>query len=157
LQVQPETGRHAEKARQTQCSDWGDTALLVHQFVDALIRHMKRIRQAALGDLHRFQELFHQHCAGMSRGSVCGNADHDSASVVIGDFNLLGTGVRPGEADPVLLVDPNAVLSFPLSRQGFQSVTRRTLSSSTLSTESNTSNFGPVAQIEAGDESRRGA
>ena len=38
LQVQPEIGRHSEKARQTQCSAWRDAALLVHQFVDALIR-----------------------------------------------------------------------------------------------------------------------
>lgn len=112
-------------ARQTQCSAWGDAALLVHQFVDALIRHMKRIRQVALGDLHRFQELFRQHCAEMSRGAVCGNEDHDSASVVIRDFNLTGASVRPSEADSVLLVDRNAVLPFSLSGQGFQSVTRR--------------------------------
>jgi len=71
----PEIGRHAEKARQTQCGAWSDAALVVHQFFDALIRRMQRIRQVVLGDLQRFQELFREHFAEMSRGSVCGNAE----------------------------------------------------------------------------------
>lgn len=43
-------------------------------------------------------------------------------SVIVYDLYILGSGVRPGEADPILVVDPYAVLSQPITSQGLQAI-----------------------------------
>ena len=45
--------------------------------------------------------------------------------MVVKDLNLRWPDVSPGEADSVLVVDPDAELSFPVPFQRFQSVCRR--------------------------------
>jgi hypothetical protein len=45
--------------------------------------------------------------------------------VVVNDLDLLGTRRRPGEADPPLLVDPNAVLSDTITTERLQPIARR--------------------------------
>lgn len=45
--------------------------------------------------------------------------------MVIGDFHLFRSLFRPMETKSVLLVDSNAVLSFPISGKGFQTIARR--------------------------------
>ena len=37
--------------------------------------------------------------------------------MVIDDLDVFGTGVGPAEADPVLIVNPDAVLSRPVALQ----------------------------------------
>ena len=46
-------------------------------------------------------------------------------SVVVNDLHLLWSGVGPHEADPPLVVDPDAVLTSSIALQGFEPVTRR--------------------------------
>lgn len=46
-------------------------------------------------------------------------------SVVIDDFHVVGVTVIPSEADAPLIVDPDAVLAFALTLQGFQPIGRR--------------------------------
>ncbi|HKD69922.1 MAG TPA: hypothetical protein VKB84_23995 [Candidatus Binataceae bacterium] len=41
------------------------------------------------------------------------------------DFDIFGIAVSPREADAVLIVNPNAVLAFPVAAQLFQPVARR--------------------------------
>jgi hypothetical protein len=41
-------------------------------------------------------------------------------SVIIDDFNVMGVTFRPGKADPVLMVDPDAVLPGAVSFEGLQ-------------------------------------
>jgi hypothetical protein len=45
--------------------------------------------------------------------------------VVIDDFDLVGMTVLPFETDPELLVDPDAVLIFPVAAKAFQTIRRR--------------------------------
>jgi hypothetical protein len=44
--------------------------------------------------------------------------------VVIDDFHIMGTIVSPYETDSPLIVDTDAVLSRPISSQGFQAIAR---------------------------------
>jgi hypothetical protein len=44
--------------------------------------------------------------------------------VVVRDFNVVGIAVLPAEAYPVLLVDPNAMLTLAVTCQPFQPVPR---------------------------------
>src|SRR5699024_11849739 len=46
-------------------------------------------------------------------------------SVVVNDLHLLGSGVRPCETNPPLVVDPDTVLTDPIALEGLESVTRR--------------------------------
>jgi hypothetical protein len=39
-------------------------------------------------------------------------------------LNFEGIGLSPAEADPPLVVDPNAVLSRPIASKGFQPISR---------------------------------
>ena len=45
--------------------------------------------------------------------------------MIIDDFDIYHTGLRPAEADPPLVVYPDGVLPLPIALQGFQPVARR--------------------------------
>ena len=47
-------------------------------------------------------------------------------SVAINNFNLLDTALRPFETKPPMLIDSNAVLTFPVFLHGFKFVLWRT-------------------------------
>ena len=42
--------------------------------------------------------------------------------MVVDDFHLVGVAVTPTKANPPLIVDADAVLTFPISTQCFQTV-----------------------------------
>jgi hypothetical protein len=42
--------------------------------------------------------------------------------MIIGDFDFVGMAILPPEAYPVLVVDPDAVLSGPITPEAFQPV-----------------------------------
>jgi hypothetical protein len=44
--------------------------------------------------------------------------------VVVRDFNLIDISSLPSEANPILIVDSNAVLSLPVSTQPFKMIPR---------------------------------
>ncbi|GAA1633772.1 hypothetical protein GCM10009700_21190 [Brevibacterium sanguinis] len=46
-------------------------------------------------------------------------------SVVVNDLHLLRTGAGPHEADPLLVVDPDAVLSGPITLEGLEPIAGR--------------------------------
>jgi hypothetical protein len=46
-------------------------------------------------------------------------------SVVVNKFNVFGAAVRPSKAEPILIIDANAVLSGPITAQRLQAVTGR--------------------------------
>src|SRR5690606_37452422 len=46
------------------------------------------------------------------------------SSVIINNLDIFRTSVRPAEADAPLVVDPDAVLAFPVTLQLFQPVAR---------------------------------
>src|ERR1700754_2951626 len=45
-----------------------------------------------------------------------------TSSVVVHDLDVLGAGVGPGEADPPLVVDPDAVLTLAVTPENLQPV-----------------------------------
>jgi hypothetical protein len=45
--------------------------------------------------------------------------------VIIGEFNVVGVGIAPSEADSPLIVNPDAVFSLSISGQLFKTVPRR--------------------------------
>ena len=45
--------------------------------------------------------------------------------VVVGDFDLVGIPVLPRKAHPVLFIDPDTILTCPVTHKSFQTVTRR--------------------------------
>ncbi len=45
--------------------------------------------------------------------------------MVIGNFNFIGISLFPHEADPPLVVDPDAILSFSIAGKLLQPVSRR--------------------------------
>jgi hypothetical protein len=50
---------------------------------------------------------------------------YSASSVIVGNLNLKGIAVAPGETDPPLIVDADAVLSFAAPFQLFQPVSER--------------------------------
>jgi len=44
--------------------------------------------------------------------------------MVINDFNLIWTGACPYKTDPILIIDPNAMLTYTISGKLLQPVTR---------------------------------
>lgn len=44
--------------------------------------------------------------------------------MVIGNLNLEGIAILPAETDPVLIIDPDAVLPSPVSLQQFKAIRR---------------------------------
>ena len=46
-------------------------------------------------------------------------------SVIVNDFDVALFAVRPPETDPVLVIDPDAVLTESITLQHLQSITRR--------------------------------
>jgi len=42
--------------------------------------------------------------------------------MIIDDFDVLSARIGPSETHPKLIVDPNAVLSFPVAFKGFQTI-----------------------------------
>ena len=46
-------------------------------------------------------------------------------SVIVGDLDVVGVTVAPDEADPPLIIDPDAVLPTAVSAQRFQTISRR--------------------------------
>jgi hypothetical protein len=45
--------------------------------------------------------------------------------MIIHDFDVLSAGIGPSETDPELVVDPDAVLSFPGAFKSFQTIPGR--------------------------------
>lgn len=45
--------------------------------------------------------------------------------MIVHDFDFGGVAVRPDKAEAILIVDPNAVLPFPVTLERLQMVTRK--------------------------------
>lgn len=45
--------------------------------------------------------------------------------MVIDNFDLIGAGIRPHEADSILIIDANAVLALAIADESLQAISRR--------------------------------
>jgi len=110
LQVEPEAGARAEVAGKAQGGVRGDPALAVDDLVDPAGREADRDCQPVLTHAERLEELLKRDLAGVDRV----DGGHGHLLVVVDDLDVVGPCVRPGEADPPLLIGPFAVLTGPL-------------------------------------------
>ena len=132
LEVHPVALGGAEVLRQPQGCRRSDSPPRVHDLIDALVRHAESVRQFSLADLHRLEELLKQHLTRMGGLPLGGNAHHlylpypRTLRLVIVDHLDLFRPLRcPDETDPILFVDPDAVLPCPIPTQGLESIARR--------------------------------
>jgi hypothetical protein len=77
--------------------------------------------QSVLADAQGFQELLLKKFTRADRWETI----HGEMSVVVNKFNVFGAAVRPSKAEPILIIDANAVLSGPITAQRLQAVTGR--------------------------------
>ena len=42
--------------------------------------------------------------------------------MIVDDFDVLSAGIGPSETQAELIIDPDAVLSFPIAFKGFQTI-----------------------------------
>jgi hypothetical protein len=114
LQVHPEPLGSSEETSQPKRGIGADPPLAVHDLVDPPRRHRDRARQLVLAELQRLEELRKEDLARVHRW-------HDHVVlhvlllVVVNDLDTFRPCLRPEEADPPLLVDPDAVLSLPVA------------------------------------------
>lgn len=53
---------------------------------------------------------------------MSGHKNHVITSMVVDHFHILRADLGPAEADPLLVVDSDAVLPSPITPQGFQAI-----------------------------------
>lgn len=121
LRVDPEEVGRADVARQTQSRVCGDAALPVHDLVAPPWWNAYGDRDPVLGETERLDELLQEHLARVDRENLV-HLHH--LPVVVHDLDVLDVRFGPPEADPPLLVDPDAVLPDAVALECLQSVTR---------------------------------
>lgn len=124
LDAQPPSLAQAEVAAQAQVGIGGDGALPEADLVDPGQGDTGILGQTGLGESQGDEELFGQHFAGMDRGQ---RGVHGVTLVVVDKFDGMGGITFPGEAQPPLAVDPDAVLAFSIALQRLQAVPWRDL------------------------------
>jgi hypothetical protein len=122
LKVQPKPLGGPEVASQSQRRICRDCPRAVHDLVDPARRNIDVLGQAILADPQGRQELLEQDLPGMDGRESLG---HHLLLVVVHDLNVVRIAAVPPEADPPLIVDPDAVLTCAITAQPFQAVPRR--------------------------------
>src|ERR1035441_3211778 len=120
LHIHPHFSRRSKVTSQAQGSFSGNAPRAADDRSDAIGRDVKRLRELIHGKAkiaHEFFQMFSR----MNRGQFF---RHGCSSVVVHDFNIVSVSFSLMKADAVLIVDPNAMLSDPVSYQGFEPVTR---------------------------------
>jgi len=84
-----------------------DMSLAMQDLVDPAERDADGHCQPVLGHAQRLQELLEEHLSRMNQRN-CYHLVH--VLVIVHDLDVLGPRRSPDEADPPLLVDPDAVL-----------------------------------------------
>lgn len=125
LQVQPGHRVAAEVACQALGSVGADAAALVDDFVDAGGRYAQCHGQGVGAHPQRGEVVLAQDFAGMYRAHAIDGKFHVALSVVIHDFDVLGSAGCPHKAHAPLPVDADAVLASAIVLEGFELVARR--------------------------------
>src|SRR5215831_11085392 len=111
LQVDPEPLGGTEEPGQPQRRVGADPPLAVHDLVDPPGRNPDLLRHLVLAHPQRLEELFQQDLTRVHRGHDRVRRHVLPFPVVVGDLDVLRPDVGPPEADPPLLVNPDAVLA----------------------------------------------
>jgi hypothetical protein len=125
LKVHPESFRGSEIAGHSKGRVGGDPTLAVHDLVDSPRRDADGHSQSVLGNAEWLEILDQKHLTWMDWSHERGSVHQVVLSVVVDDLNVLRTCCGPSEADPPLLVDPDAVVAGSITLQLLQSIARR--------------------------------
>ncbi|CUS05921.1 protein of unknown function [Candidatus Promineifilum breve] len=78
-----------------------------------------------MADFQRLEKFFEKNLAGMNRWKQFVFVHHTPScfgSVIVHNFNVMGSVIFPFETDTPLRINPNAILTFPIATQLFQSI-----------------------------------
>jgi hypothetical protein len=115
LQIDPEFRSSLKAAPESQGGIGRYRHLFPHQALDSSPRHPAMPSHRIGRQIQRDKELFPQDFARMYRGI---GPDHCSfSSMIISDFHVIGTTIRPDEANAPLVVDPNTMLAGSVALQ----------------------------------------
>jgi len=123
LKVHPKLGGGSEVARQPESGVRGDWPPATNDAIHSVYRNQQFHCQPIGCQAKRFQKVFPQRFTGMYRNHGFGYLGHNPRSSGAGDnLDLKGIRFNPAEADPPLLVDPNAVLPQAIAVEGLQAI-----------------------------------
>src|SRR5918996_4697594 len=122
LKIQPEPLGGSEVSSQPERSVGRDRASAMDDLVDPARRNQDVLGEAILTDTHRDQELLQEDLPRMDR---CKSLGHHRPLVIVDDLDVVGIATMPSKADSPLIVDPDAVLSEPITSQPLKPVARR--------------------------------
>ena len=123
LGTKPIAIREPEETAQPQVRISRDGAPTGDDLADALCGHADLLREPVPRYAHGQQELLKQWLAGSHRCKCLRH--HHHLLVVVHDLNVLGAGGSPTEADAVLVVDADAVLTVAVPLERLEPIPRR--------------------------------
>ena len=119
LHPQPIAGRLAKIGGKMEIGFRSDPALLVDDFVDALLGELRVFRQPVGREAQGTKELLPEQFAGVDIEVLF------HGLVIVGDFHLAGVLAIPPETHPILVVDADAMPPGPVALERFEPVARR--------------------------------
>jgi hypothetical protein len=123
LQVQPELRVGAEDLLEPQCGVRGDPPLAVDDLIQPRVGNPNPLGQFGLTDFERFDELLQEDLSGMSRNPIFWKPHtNDRVLVIVNYLDIYGALVSPPEANAILVVDTDAVLSCSVPFEGLQAI-----------------------------------
>jgi hypothetical protein len=130
LQVHPKLFGHTEETGQSDSGVCGNAAPFQDNVINPWSGDVKTSSQFVGGETHWLEKLFAKNLAGMNlpRGGCVSFLWHQVLPlrlVIIRNLDIKSITVSPCEANPELIVNPDAELSFALCLQRFETVTGR--------------------------------
>jgi len=123
LKAQPKIGTRSEEAGESQSGVCGNAPFSPHDLGNPRYRNIDTPGQRIRGEAQGAHEFLLEDFSGMDRFELLRR--HCFSSVIVRDFDLKGISIAPKEADPPLVVDPDAVLSLAAPLKFLQAIARR--------------------------------
>jgi len=125
LQIHPELRRRPKERRKTNGRIAADADFLSGQSLDTGARHPARLRHGKRAQTKRNEKFFAKNFAGVHRRQFLSRHLALHFLVIVRDFDIFRSRVRPRETDAELIVDPDGVSTLSIAAQFVQSVARR--------------------------------
>ena len=125
LKSEPETFRKAEIPLKSQRGIGGNSALSKNNLIDPTRGNTDVLCQSILADSHGLEEFLQQDLSWVNRGEVALSHPLGSLAVVVIDLNFVCVSRSPQEANPPLIVDPNAVLPSSVTGKLLEAISWR--------------------------------
>jgi hypothetical protein len=120
LKIEPKFGCDPEITAETQRGISGNRPPSLNDLVNSARRDSEILRETVFSDAHGRQKFFGEDFPG--RNVTKQLTFH--GSMIIYNFDIICVALAPTKADPPLIIDPNTMLSSPVSFQGLQTVSR---------------------------------